>query len=148
MFGTTLKKQDFSTFFSRHLASIPIILITGVHLRNSAVTLVFRCTLIFSVYATMASRPTTTHTQQAYLARGKKANNSSANRTSPKTFSLLSTREARSTAAKIAAFRLSVPCSALQTATTHRARAAKGVAGVLCDHAQSLDIIQVQPFCY
>lgn len=45
----------------------------------------------------------------SHLAKGKKANNSSANSTSPNTFSLLSSREARSTAAKIAALRLSVP---------------------------------------
>lgn len=45
-----------------------------------------------------------------YLASGKNANSSSANSTRPNTFSLLSSREARSTAAKIAAFRLSVPC--------------------------------------
>lgn len=45
-----------------------------------------------------------------HLARGKKANNSSAKSTSPKTFSFVSSRDARRTAAKIAAFRLSVPC--------------------------------------
>ena len=56
-----------------------------------------------------------------HLAKGKKANNSSANSTSPNTFSLLSSLEARSTAAKIAALRLSVPwqCSATSWRESH-----------------------------
>lgn len=49
-------------------------------------------------------------TSRTNLASGKKAKISRANRTSPKTFSLLSRRDARRTTANIAALRLNVPC--------------------------------------